>query len=145
MLYGRFGDTSGRPYMEGRLLLPRLRLRADVSFVVDTGADRSVLMPLDAQRIGVDFSRLSGEVESVGIGGLVRNYTEQAVLVFNEPSRRLVGYFINLEITSPGPDIEDVPSLLGRDVLDRWRMNYDPGNSRLTFTVRSMDFSVPVQ
>ena len=39
MLKGRFGDTSGRPYIEGHILLPRLKKRGNVSFVFDTGAD----------------------------------------------------------------------------------------------------------
>lgn len=39
MLRGRFGDTSGRPYLEGRLFLPRLKLQGDISFIVDTGAE----------------------------------------------------------------------------------------------------------
>jgi hypothetical protein len=33
------------------------------------------------------------------------------------------------------------PSLLGRDVLDRWRMNYDPSRDSLKFTVRSADLT----
>ena len=37
MLRGTF-DTDGRPYMEGHLLIPRLRIASKVSFLVDTGA-----------------------------------------------------------------------------------------------------------
>jgi hypothetical protein len=44
---GRFGDTTGRPYLEGRLVLPRLGKRGDFSFLVDTGADYTYLMPGD--------------------------------------------------------------------------------------------------
>ena len=44
MIQGRFGNTTGRPYVNGRLLLPRLRLSTNLS---DTGADVSVLMPVD--------------------------------------------------------------------------------------------------
>lgn len=43
MLRGRFGDTTGAPYIEGRLILTRLNLTADISFLVDTGADYTVL------------------------------------------------------------------------------------------------------
>jgi hypothetical protein len=31
MITGRFGDTSGRPFVEGRLFLPRLGISGDVS------------------------------------------------------------------------------------------------------------------
>jgi hypothetical protein len=39
MLSGRFDGISGRPYIDGRLSIPRLNLAADVSFLIDTGAD----------------------------------------------------------------------------------------------------------
>ena len=41
--------------MEGHVLLPRLGKRGNVSFIFDTGADTSLLMPLDAQRMGIDY------------------------------------------------------------------------------------------
>ena len=69
MLHGRFGDTSGRPYMEGHVLLPRLGTRGNVSFVFDTGADTSLLMPLDGQRMGIDYDQFEDEEPSLGIGG----------------------------------------------------------------------------
>ncbi len=46
MLIGRFGHTSGRPYFEARVVLPHLNVAGNVSFLLDTGADKSLLMPL---------------------------------------------------------------------------------------------------
>ena len=144
MLRGRFGNTTGRPYLEGRLSIPRLKLNADISFIVDTGADNSLLMPLDALRIGIDYSQLQGHQESVGIGGISVNYIEPALLAFREARRNLHVYSIDLEICAPSPEIMDVPSLLGRDILDRWRMNYNPSQNRLTFQVLSSDYTHPL-
>ncbi|MXZ46889.1 MAG: hypothetical protein F4Z08_07880 [Chloroflexi bacterium] len=45
MIEGRFGDTSGRPYVEGRVYFARFDLEGDISFLVDTGADASLLNP----------------------------------------------------------------------------------------------------
>ena len=58
MLRGRFGDSTGRPYIEGRLIIPRLNIKSDMSFLVDTGADRSLLMPGDGRRLAIDYSKL---------------------------------------------------------------------------------------
>ena len=74
MLRGRFGDTSGRPFMEGHVLLPRLGLRGNVSSIFDTGADTSLLMPLDAQRMGMDYGLLGNELSTLGIGGESENF-----------------------------------------------------------------------
>ena len=39
-------------------------------------------------------------------------------------------------------DAFDIPSLLGRDILDRWRMVYDPEMGLLEFEVRSADLTI---
>jgi hypothetical protein len=83
-------------------------------------------MPLDGMRMGIDYARLSGSAESIGIGGISRNFVEPATIIFSEPRRDLFIYMIQLHICSPTPDIMDIPSLLGRDILDRWRMTYNP-------------------
>ena len=141
---GRFGGTSGRPYVEGRLLIPRLNITGDISFLVDTGADHTLLNPLDGIRMGIDYSQLTGDIEIVGVGGLCHNYVEPAIAVFSEPKKTLYIYTITLEITPPNPEIMDIPSLLGRDILDQWRMTYNPSKNRLTFKVISANVVVPL-
>ena len=144
MLRGRFGDTSGRPYLEGRLLLLRLSIQGDISFLVDTGADKSVLMPIDANRLGVDYTTLEGSAISVGIGGQSNMFTESGGVLFLEGSNSLHLYLIDIRIPSYTPEISDLPSLLGRDVLDRWRIHYNPSVGTLSFKIHSADKSLKV-
>ena len=138
MLRGRFGDTSGRPYMEGHVLLPRLGLSGNVSFIFDTGADTSLLMPLDAQRMGIDYGLLGNELSTLGIGGESENFTESAYLVF-VGDEALYGYAIDLHICKPAEELMTIPSLLGRDIIDRWRVTYDKSASELQAEVISSD------
>ena len=141
---GRYGDTSGRPYLEGRLIFPRLRIQGDISFLVDTGADASLLTPLDGRRLGIDYSTLNGDAEAWGIGGLSHNFLEEAILVFSEPGVALYLYTMDLDIAVPSPEIpDDLPSLLGRDILDHWRMTYSPLKKNLTFKVLEADHTIP--
>ena len=144
MLRGRFGDTSGRPYLEGRLILPRLGIDSDISWCVDTGADRTLLMPGDGERMAIDYARLMRETESVGVGGISRDYLEDAWLVFSDPGHCLYAYALDLEISPPSIEIMDLPSLLGRDILHRWRMSYSFVRKRLAFDVLSADVVIPV-
>ena len=113
MLHGRFGNTTGRPYIEARLAIPRLQVAGDISFIVDTGADKTVLMPLDASRLGVDYQKLDASVDSVGIGGYSKNYIEIAVLAFLEPNVKLYVYMQQIHISTPSPEIANIPSLFG--------------------------------
>ena len=144
MLRGRFGDTTGRPYIEGRLLLPRFRIRSDISFLVDTGADVSLLNPADGTRMGLDYARLTGNVESLGTSGVSYNYVEPAFIVFSERGRFLHVYRINLEIAPYDRKLMELPSLLGRDILDQWKMTYNPSKKRLVFEVLSSDETIPI-
>jgi len=144
VLRGRFGNTSGRPYIEGRLILSRLGIRSDISWLVDTGADRSLLLPDDGDRMNIDYAKLTGDEESVGIGGLSHNFVEPAILVFAEPNRFLHVYTLDLTISPPDPDLRDMPSLLGRDVLDQWRITYNPTKQYLGCRVLSADITIPL-
>ena len=144
MLRGRFGDTSGRPYVEGRLILPKLNIRGDISFLVDTGSDMSLLLPSDGMRLNIDYGQLGGDEESVGTSGVSHNFVEPAVVVFSEPGHFLYAYYIDLLIAPYDAEIMDITSLLGRNILDRWRMTYDPQKKRLVFKVISADAIVPL-
>lgn len=143
MILGRFGDTTGRPYVGGRLLLPRLSLRSNLSFLVDTGADRSTLMPADGIKMGLDYDTLTAPATVGGLGGPAACYQETAVLLFSEQNRSLIHcYYVEIIILRRQRYLMQMPSILGRDILDRWRMVYEPTSDRLTFTVRSAHHTV---
>ena len=145
MLLGRFGDTTGCPYIEGRLILPRLKTGGDISFLVDTGADQTLIHPLDGLRLSIDYPKLSDTSESVGVGGIAQNFVEPALVVFSEPGRMLYVYTVVVAIAPPSPDIMNLPSLLGRDILNQWRMVVEPHRDILTFTVRTADVRIPLR
>jgi len=146
MIIGRFGDTSGRPYVEGRIYIPRLGLSGDLSFLMDTGADSSILMPGDAKRIGVPFDKLVGDNVCFGLGGETHCFQEPAFVAFGEHKLALYLYSLTLDIYPPNdPQMDDCPSLLGRDVLKRWQIDCDFVHKRLRFTVHSADLTFPVK
>ncbi len=136
MLQGRFGNTSGAPYLEGRVSFPRLRLTGLVSFLVDTGADGTVLMPADSKKIGIDFRFLRNPTTSEGIGGAAQGFNEAVILSFSDRSY-IYSYLLNIEISAPTKHNHRFPSLLGRDVLKHWRFVMDATQGQVTFTPRT--------
>lgn len=149
-LTGRFGDTTGRPYIEGRIFLPRFNVAGDVSFLIDTGADTSLLHPADAQRLNLDFAALTGTRESQGVGGITTNFEERVILAFTDEGVAVHAYNLALSIARFDPDSPDLdllrlPSLLGRDILDYWCMTYDPQHHSLTMEVVSADQTFPLR
>jgi gag-polyprotein putative aspartyl protease len=138
MLQGRFGNASGAPYIEGHISLPRLGLRGLVSFLVDTGADGTVLMPADSRKLGVDPRILVSPTTSQGIGGPARGFNEEALLSFSD-KHSIYTYLIELEIPAFATHNQHFPSLLGRDILKRWRCVIDANKNLVTFTPRTWD------
>ena len=143
MLTGRFGDTSGRPYIEGRLSLPRLGIAANVSFLIDTGADRSVLMPLDGTRINLDYSCLENETRCTGIGGSSVAFHESGVISFSD-GIAIYMYEVGLLIPKPKRGTMKTPSVLGRDVLNRLVIRYDFQNLCIEMEYYIADQILPV-
>lgn len=121
MIEGRFGDTTGAPYMEARVSFPRLALRGLVSFLVDTGADGTVLMPTDTRKLGIDFHSLRDPSTPEGIGGPAHAFRELAILSFSD-RRYIYSYLIPVHIMAPTPHNIRFASLLGRDILKCGRL-----------------------
>ena len=139
MIIGSF-DPDGRPYVEGLLFIPGLSISREISLLVDTGSDTTCLMPSDGTRLGIDYSTLSGpRANSYGAGGKSRPYRYRSVVAFTGHNPRRRAYVVDLLIYPQDPDLDVLDSLLGRDVLNRWRMRYDPNNARLAFTGVSAD------
>ena len=134
MIRGRF-DHYRRPYVLGRLILPRWNIQGEVDFLVDTGADSTIIHPYDGHRLRVPFPELESEIVSVGIGGRHPYCPENAVLLF-EDGAGLREYHCEVLIGRPSGNSDRLPSLLGRPLLNRWRMLYDPTDDRLTMTHR---------
>ena len=120
-----------------------------VSFLFDTGADCSVLMPTDAINMGVDYNALRKPVDSLGIGGTAKTSAENAHLVFVDDDENCIyGYSVPLLICHPQPEAPEVlrlPSVLGRNIIDQWRVIYDKSCSELSAEVLSVDIQVPAK
>ncbi len=140
-LHGRFNDGTGRPQLDGHLQILDLEIGGPISFLVDTGADYTLLMPKDAERLGLDYSLLDQETPVHGVGGTAMCYVERAVVMFNDDNEGLIAYLIQIRIMRPGQSsyVAGLPSLLGRDILRHWRMDFWPINQSLTFEVMDTD------
>jgi hypothetical protein len=139
MIRGRF--DRGRPYVQCRVVIPRLQVDRRVMLLLDTGASVSCLHPSDAIRAGISFAQLGDRTVSHGIGGSSPYFREAASLLFDDDRQTRI-YHLNLLIAEPNESNGTLPSLLGRDVINRWLLEYDPMNDSLECTARSADFTI---
>ncbi len=143
MLLGGFDAITGMPFVYGRVMLPDIAPSTEIQFLVDTGSTSTMLLPRDSMRMGIDFDALPGRIRgSVGIGGNAELKRMPALMLFREPERGVYVYEIELAVARPHPSIGDLPSLLGRDILNRWDMHYSAPTDSLTFEVLDADHTV---
>ena len=131
MIYGAFG-TDGHAYLEGRVYLPRFGVGERVNFLVDTGADVTTLHPYDGRRLDFPFDELINPVRVGGVGGEQIYYDEPALILFYGTDRTY-GYRITLSVGKPSEETDGLESLLGVDILNRMRIDYDFRRKRLRF------------
>ena len=148
MIRGGF-EPAGWPFVEGYLTLPRFNVTKSVIFLVDTGAYATCIHPRDGTQALIPFDLLERPVPSDGVGGTATYFVEPAVLEFVDGDAREVrSYEIDLRIAKPAPDprhsVNRLHSLLGRDIIDRWRMLYDRADNLLEFTVQNTATANPL-
>ena len=119
-------NRSGRPLFEAELLLPAHDIRLTLPFLVDTGSDRTLLLPSATEKLGVDFEQLADRTyRTTGIGGSMRVARVPARLVFYGSSTYLYDLEVGIAAPDPGGRRSPVEALLGRDILERWYLHYD--------------------
>ena len=139
MIRGYFNRSC--PHVAAQLAIPCIQIQGPVIFVLDTGADETVLMPNEAIMLGVDYSKLVGQPrgETCGLGGDVEAFAVPASVIF-KGGRYRYDYKIKLLIIEKDLDNEwtlSLPSVLGRDVLNRMRSVYDLAKNSMTMTPMS--------
>ena len=121
MIFGYFQPNRHgvtRPYidLDVELHMP-VDARLEVTFVVDTGADRTLLSPFVAQRLYSEFDfdirSLSRGPSLTGIGGQATTRQVGATLNLGRQWTRMPTLIVD---APPGPN--SMPSLLGRDIID---------------------------
>ena len=140
MLEGEFGDPDGSPFIVCKIWIPRFDLRRSFRLCIDTGATYTTLMPTEAFALGVDYSLLDDPLDVTTAGGTSAMFAEPAEVVFTDAdARTLYGYRVMLTIAPPSSELAHLPSLLGRDVINRWRIDYHPTSSELRCEVITAD------
>ena len=123
------GEDAAAPFVFALVDLWRLGIRETVLFLVDTGSNTTCLHSDDVNRIGIDYRRLDSQslIRSSGVGGTAGYYREPATLALMDESGDLRLFDMEIHIgQAPNiPGTRYLPSLLGRDFLNRCRLFLD--------------------
>lgn len=119
MITGVYVPGKGA-YVSATVYLPKPVDRAiHVPFLVDTGASWTTLHSLDLMKFGAGINDLpvqEAPLQMVGVGGTARAWTIRAGIIFSHDDGANTA--IGLSIGLSWDEHRNLPSLLGRDVLD---------------------------
>ena len=141
MIRGYFVREPGvpaTPYVVAKLRLMPQSGFEPVSFIIDTGSDFTILNPLDASRLWLDYQAqdfATGATNRIllGIGGQMRVALKTVDLKFTDDELGTLGSSMTVHVAAPDEaDQWDLPSLLGRDVLQAFTLTVDARSETVT-------------
>jgi len=136
-------SPGGVPFIVAFLRCESWHIEETVAFLIDSGASRTTLLDSDAERLGIDFSRLERfEEGTTGIGGMVETYILPSVKlsfrttegVHEEEFREIFVLRHRPRNREEEERIKALPSLLGRDFLNEYKVILDRRRGRITIT-----------
>jgi len=124
------------PFVRATVDLKSLNIRGSIHFHVDTGASMTVLLDRDVNYLGIDVGCLKRADKDIGgVGVLINTYVvEDAALFLRTEDGGIIEeklrLFSGIHNLSRLPDKERalimrLPSLLGRDVIYRFKLVCD--------------------
>ena len=127
----RIPGVAARPYMEVELLLEGTSSVFTVGFLIDTGADDTILHPGDLQRpdvppLTLPFADHPERRRVGGIGGSTDLIPVSARLFFQtDTGGGRLWQDCRVWVAQPNDTNQRLPSLLGRDLLQFFRLTVD--------------------
>ena len=133
MIRGRLIGAPGRlrRFVTAKLAIPSQVVSGDVTFLVDTGADGTLLAPSDAAMLGINTAEFPLGPPSTGVGGTTPTVYARATITVDEHT-----YDVDLCILTPRTQsqriaLARIPSLLGRDILSHFALFFEERTNRV--------------
>lgn len=126
-----------RPIISANVIVPEVSVGHEITFLIDTGADTTCLSGIDAVEAGLTPTNLGDEMfDSRRVDGVTKTEAlvlrETTLLGFEDYSEQRDRWSLHIELLD---EIEVLPkcprSLLGRDVLNRFDIEYSPADGNV--------------
>jgi hypothetical protein len=143
MILGRFEPFSKRPVVDCFVSIPSLNVHDTVTFLMDTGADCTVLMPGDGFRLGIDYRSLDYRHTAFGIGGESKEHPCAAVIMVSDDAT-IYAHKRGIGIAEKRADTMGVPSILGMDVMREWEILLSCPEEKIQIIVKNCDSVRPI-
>lgn len=133
MIKGFYKEELGfaRPYVLAKIIFPKFDISEHLEFLVDSGADSTMISERDAMRIGLDYTKLEKSKKDVGgIGGKAETYVAEVIIKIQRDFVERVKVLVIKHLIPEDMKEEErkelvnlyrrIPSILGRDIIDNF-------------------------
>lgn len=137
MIRGFFKGDAG--YINVHVISSSMGIDETVEFLIDTGASKTTLLDKDAIFLDLDYDDLKKHSQNVsGIGGSVETFiVEDSTLLLDSVEIRVPIFVLRHDIENLNKDerirILRIPSLLGRDVINRFKLIFNRDKDEIIF------------
>jgi hypothetical protein len=141
-IYGTWGPFDA-PYVRAILACSSFNIRAPITFLIDSGASRTTILDSDVVRLGIAYLKLERFTQgTTGIGGVVDTFIlPEVTLTFRTSNDIYQEHFDKIfvlrhSIKDKGTEerIKKLPSLLGRDFINKYELVLNRKSSLVSFT-----------
>ncbi len=125
--YINYGYRPPAPFVAVAILPRQLNVRAGLPLLLDTGASNTMILWGDVERLGIAVSEMNSEREFSGLGGLIGAKPIASTISLRSDRGELVEENVEVHIvtgTCPHPKLKLLPSILGRDVINKYVLSY---------------------
>ncbi|MBI2184788.1 MAG: hypothetical protein HYU39_07515 [Thaumarchaeota archaeon] len=137
--YFRAGPLEGA-YLTAVVAVPKLNIRQSIELLIDTGATKTAILDKDVLSMGISYARLGESKQPLlGLGGVVGTFVARdAELYFRTDEgaehRESLTELLVVRHDKIDENILRIPSVLGRDILNKLRLIYDKRNGTVAIT-----------
>ena len=128
--YINHGYRPPAPFVAVTASFDELNIEAKLPLLLDTGASSTIILWRDVERLEINTALIRrGDKEFTGLGGLTKAKPTPTTISFTSETGQLseekAKVFV---ISSPCPNrkLRLLPSILGRDVLNKCNLSYSP-------------------
>lgn len=115
-------------YITAVLKIPNLNITQKIEFLIDTGATKTTILDKDAISAGIPYNRLIRPKHPLlGVGGLVATYIAKNAGIYfraddDSEHKELLRELLVVKHARVNHNIMRIPSVLGRDILNKYRL-----------------------
>ncbi len=119
------------PFVDVMLEIPEHRIKRKVSFLIDTGSPKTILSERDTNKLKIDYKKLNAASGNImGLGGITETYVLNKVFLHFFTTSEVLDFpldelLVYRNIIEDKDIINQIPSLLGRDVLNKFTLNFN--------------------